>query len=115
MRGHEKIIEARITGKTPNMVFVNDYPCPTDWFEHGDYATVCTHGDALSGLDFRFLFNLRVSVSAENEQRAKALFERIKDCGATTVAACHIHSSQHALNQTGWASVYHKEASNGVH
>ena len=115
MRGHEKIIEARIAGKTPSFVFINDFPCATDWFEHGDYATVCTYNDAISSLDFRFLFNLRVSVSACTESRAKSLFELIKDCGATTVAACHVDPAKRALNQTGWASVHHKEAGNGVH
>lgn len=113
MRGHEKIIAARLQGQAPSFVFVNDYPCKTDWFELADYATVCTHGKPVTGLDLRFLTGLRVSISATTEERAKALFERVKDAGASTVAACHIQASKHASNQAGWASVWRKEAVNG--
>lgn len=112
MRGQEHIIAARIGGKKPPFVFINDYPCKTDWFENSDHATVCTHGDSLSSMDFRFLTGLKVSISANSEQRAKALFERIKDAGATTVAACHIQAQQHALDQSGWSSVWSREVSN---
>jgi hypothetical protein len=110
MRGQDQIIQNRMDGKAPSIVFVNDYPCKTDWFEHGEQATICTHKDALRNLDMRFLVGLRVSISALSEERAKSLFERVKASGATTVAACHMQASQHATNQTGWARVWHKEA-----
>ena len=106
MRGHEQIIKSRIAGLKPPFVFVNDYPCKTDWFEYRDHATVCTHMDSLSNIDFRFLMGCKVSISAESEARAKELFKRIKDAGATTVAACTIEPLEHALNQAGWAEVW---------
>jgi len=54
MRGQDQIIQNRMDGKAPSIVFVNDYPCKTDWFEHGEQATICTHKDALRNLDMRF-------------------------------------------------------------
>lgn len=108
MKGHEAIIKARIAGSKPSIVFVNDFACETDWTKYADHATVCTHGDNPMQLDLRFLTGCRVSICAETEQRAKALFERIKQAGAGVVAACHIQRSQHALNQTGWAEIWSK-------
>lgn len=108
MRGHDKIIEARIAGSTPSIVFLNDYPCKTDWFDFSDYSTICTAGDPVTSLDLRFLIGLTVSISATSEQRAKALFDRVKQAGAKVVAACHIQNTHHTA-QTGWFEIYRKE------
>lgn len=112
MHGHIAIIEARMQRRAPRFVFVNDYPCKTDWFDHGEHATVCTHGDSVSNLDLRFLVGLRVSVSAITEARAVALFERIKAAGAAAVAAVHVLPNCHASNQRGWCQVFTKEVAN---
>ena len=109
MRGQEKIIEIRASRKKPPFVFVNDYPCKTDWFEWNEHATVCTHGDSLSSMDFRFLIDLNVSISALSESRAKAIFEKVKDAGAAIVAACHVQSEKHPLEQAGWTGLWHKD------
>jgi hypothetical protein len=123
MRGHEPIIAMRKAGKTPKTVFINDFPCPTshDWHNPGDkysevwpadHATVSTAGDALSGLDFRFLVGLTVIISAETESRAKALFLKAKRFGAKTVAACHAQPNHPHLH-AGWFEIFHKpETSN---
>ena len=112
MRGHQDIIAARMQRKAPAMVFVNDYPCRTDWFEQAEHATVCTHSDSLSNLDLRFLVGLRVSISATTEARAKALFECVKAAGASVVAAVHVQPEFHATAQRGWCQVFTKEVSN---
>lgn len=112
MRGHKEIIAARLAKKAPSFVFLNDYPCRTDWFENAEHATVCTHGDLLSGLDLRFLVNLSVTITAMSEDRAKGLFERVKAAGAATVAACHVNPGKPALNQSGWAQIWRKENTN---
>jgi len=109
MKGHIEIIKARDEGKKPQFVFINDYPCKTDWFEWGEHATVCTHGDMLSSLDFRFLIDLDVSISALTEARAKAMFEKAKEAGANAVAACHVQGGIHPMDQTGWTGLWHKE------
>ena len=106
MKGHTEIINARMAGKAPAFVFVNDYPCQTDWFDFGEYATVCTHGDMLSSLDLRFLKGLRVSISATTEARAKALFKLVKQADASAVASCHVKPDVHALDQDGWCEVF---------
>jgi hypothetical protein len=112
MRGHTKIIEMRLKRQVPPFVFINDWPCKTDWFDYGDHATVCTAGDQLSNLDFRFLVGLRVSISAVSEDRAKSLFDRVKAAGASVVAACHVQADKHPTDQSGWARVWHEEVVN---
>jgi hypothetical protein len=117
MRGHEKIVEMRKNGMTPKIVFINDFPCEQsrDWHNPGqrygevwrpDHATVSTAGDALSSLDLRFLVGLTVSISSESEGRAKALFAKAKECGATTVAACHFEKQGHRV-ESKWEEVFH--------
>ena len=106
MKGHDNLIALRHSGKVPKIVFLNDYPCKTDWFESWDHVTVSTAGDALSSLDLRFLTGLKVSISSESEGRAKALFAKAKWFGAKTVAACHTQPTQ-PHRQTGWTDVYH--------
>jgi hypothetical protein len=104
MRGHEKIIEMRRNRFAPKIVFVNDWPCKTDWFEHQDHATVCTHGDSIEALDLRFLVGLTVSISSHVEVRAKALAKACREACAATVAACHIQPG--VLHGSGWVEVW---------
>ena len=113
MRGHTEIIAARMQRKAPSFVFVNDYPCKTDWFERAEQATVCTHGDAIDTLDLRYLVGLRVSISATTEARAQALFARVKAAGAAAVAAVHVQPDCHPTAQRGWCQVFTREVSNG--
>lgn len=108
MQGQDEIIRMRLRRQVPGIVFVNDYPCSTDWFKHHDHATVCTHGLVIQLQDFRFLTGLRVSISSESEIRAKAIFEHIKAAGANTVAACHIKPDVQPWKQDGWVEVWHK-------
>ena len=120
MRGHEPIIRMRMAGRTPRIVFLNDYPSPEakDWHQPGerygqqwepDHATVCTHGDAISGLDLRFLKGLTVSISADSEARAKALFAKAKWFGASTVAACHSTIDSRGHVDAGWTEIFHEQ------
>jgi len=109
MRGHEEIIKARLGGVTPKVVFVNDYPCKTDWPTHGDYVTVCVHGDQIQSIDARFAVDLTVNISSLDDKRAKSLFERFKSAGARVVAACHAQALKHPLEQSGWADIWTQE------
>jgi hypothetical protein len=113
MKGHKEIIALRCKGKKPGFVFVNDYPCKTDWFENHEHATVCTASDSVSSMDFRFLVGMRVSVSATTEARAKAIFERIKAAGALAVAAVHVQIGVNSWEQAGWCEVYESEKAYG--
>lgn len=111
MRGHEHLIQMRLNRKAPRIVFVNDYPCKTDWFDNpGDAVTICTHGDDIKTLDIRFLVGLAVSISSPSESRAKALYARCRAIGVATVGACHVQSDKKPWEQTGWAEVYRREA-----
>ena len=109
MRGQDRIISQRMNGYVPSIVFLNDYPCKTDWFDHKEHATVCTSMDALSSLDLRFLVGLRVSITATTLDRAQSLFERTKLAGASVVAACHLQPGVHHTQQNGWTEIFYKE------
>ena len=113
MHGQEKIIDVRLTGKKPSIVFLNDYPCKTDWCDYDDQATVCTYNAPLHSLDLRFLVGLRVSISATSEQRAKDLFLMAKTAGASFVVATHVQSETSPQNQSGWVQVWSEENPNG--
>jgi len=106
MKGHHALIEMRKQGRHPKWVFVNDYPCKTDWHEWGEHATICVDGDRLVDLDLRFLVGLCVSISAVTERRAKAIFAVAKRDGAARVAACHVHLDAHPMDQNGWSEVW---------
>ncbi len=111
MRGHEKLIEYRRMGKSPRDVFVNDYPCNTDWYENpGDHATISTDGDDVELLDLRFLVGLTVHISSPSEIRAKALFEACKRAKALRVGASVTQGEKRAWDQSGWAAVWHHDA-----
>lgn len=109
MRGHETLIQMRKAGRKPAIVFVNDYPCKTDWSEWGEHATICTAGDSLSSIDFRCLLGLTASISATTEARAKSLFSKAKQAGATVVAACHVQKNVNPWEQKGWTEIFHSE------
>lgn len=109
MKGHENVILLRKAGKRPAFVFVNDWPCNTDWFETGEHATVCTAGDRLESIDLRFLVGLRVSVSSNSESRAKALFNACKAAGVEMVGAVHVKPDRRPWDQDGWVEVWKSE------
>lgn len=115
MRGHEAIIRMRTgLGKKPVFVFINDYPCETDWFDAGGkFARVSVHNDDVTQLDLRFLMGLSVSITASTEARAKALFDLAKQAGAVTVASCHVKYGVHEFQQDGWAQAWRKEVAHG--
>ena len=108
MRGHDHLIALRLERRAPRFVFVNDYPCDTDWHTTGEHVTICTDGDAVQLLDLRCLVGLRVSVSSPVESRARALAERCKAGGAAVVAACHVQADRDSFDQAGWAEVWHR-------
>lgn len=115
MRGHENIIRMRAQmGVKPAFVFINDFPCETDWFEDGGkHARVCVHGDDLNAVDLRFLIGLGVTAASYSEARAKALFDLCKQAGASVVAAVHLQYGVHEFKQSGWAQAWKKEAAHG--
>ena len=109
MRGHERIIEMRQNRQKPAFVFINDFPCKTDWADWlGDHATIeIQPADRIEYMDLRFLIGCKVSVSAIVEERAKRLFKACIDAGATTVAACHVQRDRGQFDQAGWVEVHH--------
>lgn len=117
MRGHERLIEMRKAGIRPAAVFINDFPCKTDWADWGDHATVCVDGDKLSSIDLRFVIGLVAHVSSTSETRAKRIAEICKQAGASVVAAAHGIRVNEFLTTTGWCEIWrapeNKESENG--
>lgn len=110
MRGHEKLIAMRRHGKRPAIVFVNDFLCPTDWFETGGrHVTVSVAGDALHRADLRFLVGLTVSATSYDEARAKALMQACQRAGAAVVGAGHCLGDGPRCG-TGWCEVWRNPA-----
>lgn len=109
MKGHSELIAQRMAGRAPEWVFINDYPCQTDWQKWGDIPTVCVHGDSLHKLDLRFLVGLKVNISSTSEARTRELFQRSQDAGARLVVSGHIQESKHATKQDGDVHIFRKE------
>lgn len=113
MRGHEPILDMRRQGKRPAVVFLNDFPCDTDWAPFGDHATVCVAGDNPDLADLRFLIRLNVSICSRDEVRARGFMEAAKRAGADTVAAgAPVFDGR--FWREGWAEVWEKEAASGA-
>lgn len=104
MRGHDDLLQMRKAGRNPGIVFINDYPCKTQWAEWGEFATVCVHGDELPSIDVRFVEGLKVSITGKTKARAKAIMGMAIEWGAVSVGA----------GCGDWAEIWHKpEGSNG--
>ena len=108
MKGHEKLIAMRLKGKKPEIVFLNDFPCKTDWFETKDrHVTVSIHGDDIQRADLRFLVGMTVSATSEDETRARELLEACKRAGAAVVGVgC---PENWKTGYKGWCAVWRKE------
>jgi len=101
MTGEQHIYTMRSQGLQPDWVFINDFPCQTDWPMFDDFATICTEGDSITSLDLRFLVDCRVSIVSTSEKRAKALFNACKPY-ALMVASSVIDLNSNPRKQTGW-------------
>lgn len=100
MTGDKHIINLRLNGLAPEWVFINDYPCQTP--PDDKHPNVCVFSDDIESLDLRFLVNLRVSVSSDDESRCKALLNACKRY-AKTVAAC---TTQPGYDQNGFVEIW---------
>jgi hypothetical protein len=91
MRGHEKIHEYRLQGKKiGTLIFINDFPCETDWDLEEGFPTISLDGDDPKKLDLRFLIGMTVTIGSFDEQRAKAIFDAVVAAKAKLVYAAHV-------------------------
>lgn len=122
MIGHEPLIKMRINNVIPTIVFLGDFqdPAAKDWHNPGekynakwpkDHVTICIAPDEpIEDLELRFLVDMRVSISATTEERAKELFQAAIDANAKTVAAAHIlFSGPFESVSTGWSDIYQRQ------
>ena len=107
MKGHEGIIQMRIKGQAPELVYLDDYETSlTDWRELGTTPVVSLNNEAPEALDLRFLVGLSVSVTSRSEDRAKRLFNACKAAGAKWVGASHTEM-RGEVAKTGWLEIWH--------
>ena len=101
MTGDQHIINLQKKRKTPEWVFINDYPCkaPTDDF----HPNVCVFGDHIESLDLRFLVNLKVSAASAQESRCKALLNACKRHSVALVAVACVDGT---LNSNGFTEIW---------
>lgn len=105
MRGHEMLIQLLLDGRKTPFIFINDYPCATEWSEYDETPTVCVHGDLLPTLDIRFVSGATVSISSQNKDRAMELFDMAIESGAKTVVSGHTVSKPHQVES--WTGVWY--------
>ena len=122
MHGHAPILQMRIAGKRPSIVFLDDYPtpCADDWHNPGQrYGEVwepdspsvqIDSTDRIEALDLRFLVGVAALVSGSTESRAKALSSACKRAGASMVIASHSFPVNEHRSETGWMEVWNKGA-----
>lgn len=118
MRGHEKIIELRKRGVRPAHVFLNDFPCSTEWETFADHATVCVDGDDPDLLDLRFLVGTVAHVACLSQARADRFMGACRRAGCSIVAVT-ASDRQNGYWQTGYLDIWpgvrqaQKEDANG--
>lgn len=69
MRGNDKIIQARLSGRAPGAIYFIDYPDAAP-LELGD---VDVTGDQLNMLDLRFVAGMLVAITSTDKQRMEQL------------------------------------------
>jgi hypothetical protein len=107
MRGHERIQQYRMDGhKINRLIFLNDFPCLTDWPDEIEHPTVSVAGDRINTLDLRFLVGMAVSVSSEDEQRAKDLFQACINHKAKFVIGNHYKGPRVEDIQSAWFQIW---------
>ncbi|MCQ9615925.1 hypothetical protein L1889_03755 [Paenalcaligenes niemegkensis] len=88
MRGQTEIIQLRLSGYKPLLVwvFVLQIPCRTDFFWDAE-SSIELNGmpeihigvdDSIAGLDFRFLYDVTVLLQGVDIDRLRAAFRRIR-------------------------------------
>lgn len=108
MKGHDDLIRMRVGGMAPEVIFINDYPCKTDWFVHGDYCTVSVYEDPIRTLDLRFVVGLKVIISTDNENRAKDLLDACIQANAHMVVSVVVEPGKLPWAQKGWAKAWQR-------
>lgn len=107
MKGHEGIIQMRMKGQAPELVYLDDFESTlSDWVENQTTPTVSLKNDNVETLDLRFLVGLSVCVTSRTEDRAKRLFKACKAAGAKWVGASHTEVYGYKA-KTGWMELYY--------
>lgn len=83
MRGHDKIIQARIQGIRPLAVNLIDHPFDLEL----EPTEVVVFPDDLISLDLRFVVDCLVTITSDSQERMDKLVAICNSCKAKQVAA----------------------------
>ena len=107
MRGQERIIATRMTGKTPAWIWVDDYDPTMGFQDIGMDHVMLEAGDQIELQDWRFARLLRVLASSPSRRRAEALLGALKAAGAAFVAVSHYTQPENSpYIKTDWMEVW---------
>lgn len=95
MNGHTDLIAMRRSGQKPAYVWVNDYPCKTDWAKWGEHPTVCVAGDTPELLDLRFLVGTTVILTGFDSDRTDRIANACSAHAARVIASTLIDINVH--------------------
>lgn len=85
MRGATELLNARLQGYRPAMVFVDLDIGPVAEEFRGEDQVQIEDTDRLSGLDLRCVYGLTVNVSGENAGKTRGVAQACLDAGASRV------------------------------
>ena len=83
MRGHDKIIHARIRGIKPMVVNILDFPYDLELED----SEVVVYPDDLISLDLRFIVDCFVTISSDSQERLDKLVKICESCKPRQIAA----------------------------
>jgi hypothetical protein len=108
MKGHEPLIQMRMSGKAPQAIYIEDHMSfnSNDWHRYNELPCINVAGDEITSIDLRFAVGLIVNISSFSEKRAKALFSIAKDAKARVVTSCVLIRNAPYWKQDGWSEIY---------
>ena len=108
MIGHQPLIKMRMSGVAPQYISIEDHLSLNahEWHEWDDSPTICIAKDDLHNMDLRFVVGLTVFLSSFDEQRAKAVHQKLIDAKARVITSCVLLLGQPHFRQTGWSEIY---------
>ena len=100
MDGHRELITMRRAGFKPAFVFVNDFPCQTDWAKWGDHPTICVAGDTPELQDFRFLVGVTAIVGGTDAERVRRVAKACQAHAKRVIASVAVPVTEHRMETT---------------
>ena len=110
MKGHKELIELRMRGKVPKVVYLETGKLPIA--SGGDATVWLDQGDMIDRLDLRFLGGLEVTVEGDDQAIVKAAEQAAIKAGAKRVEAL-VYAPRVTQEQTYFHAISHTDTQGG--